>query len=86
MFYWKGPLMTGSGKRPQAAPSPSTALARLAAQTQLDFELDFFASLLDRHPDYVEVLKGHAKNLAAALSGQTPPNLLNPDYRNFLKA
>ncbi len=24
-----------------------------------------------------------AKNLAAALSGQTPPNLLNPDYRNF---
>jgi gluconate 2-dehydrogenase len=27
-----------------------------------------------------------AKNLAAALSGQTPPNLLNPDYRNFLKA
>ncbi|HKB83000.1 MAG TPA: D-glycerate dehydrogenase [Burkholderiales bacterium] len=27
-----------------------------------------------------------AKNLAAALSGQTPPNLLNPDYRKFLKA
>ena len=27
-----------------------------------------------------------AKNLAAALSGQIPPNLLNPDYRNFLKA
>lgn len=26
-----------------------------------------------------------AKNLAAALSGQTPPNLLNPDYRNFLE-
>ena len=26
-----------------------------------------------------------AKNLAAALCGQTPPNLLNPDYRNFLK-
>lgn len=26
-----------------------------------------------------------AKNLAAALSGQTPPNLLNPDFRNFLK-
>jgi len=26
-----------------------------------------------------------AKNLAAALSGKTPPNLLNPDYRNFLK-
>jgi glyoxylate/hydroxypyruvate/2-ketogluconate reductase len=27
-----------------------------------------------------------AKNLAAALSGQTSPNLLNPDFRNFLKA
>jgi hypothetical protein len=27
-----------------------------------------------------------AKNLAAALSGQAPPNLLNPEYRNFLKA
>jgi lactate dehydrogenase-like 2-hydroxyacid dehydrogenase len=26
-----------------------------------------------------------AKNLTAALSGQTPPNLLNPDYLNFLK-
>ncbi len=25
-----------------------------------------------------------AVNLTAALSGQTPPNLLNPDYRNFL--
>jgi gluconate 2-dehydrogenase len=27
-----------------------------------------------------------AKNLAAALSGETPPNLLNPDYRKFLRA
>src|SRR5579859_536507 len=27
-----------------------------------------------------------AKNLAAALSGETPPNLLNPDYRKFLKS
>ena len=26
-----------------------------------------------------------AKNLAAALSGQTPPNLLNPDYVTHLK-
>ena len=26
-----------------------------------------------------------AKNLTAALSGGVPPNLLNPDYRNFLK-
>jgi glyoxylate reductase len=27
-----------------------------------------------------------AKNLAAALAGQTPPNLLNPDYKKYLKA
>ena len=27
-----------------------------------------------------------AKNLAAALSGQTPPNLLNPDYVKYSKA
>ncbi len=27
-----------------------------------------------------------AKNLAAALSGQAPPNLLNPDYVKYLKA
>ena len=26
-----------------------------------------------------------AKNLAAALSGQAPPNLLNPDYVTYLK-
>ncbi|HWA14145.1 MAG TPA: D-glycerate dehydrogenase [Burkholderiales bacterium] len=26
-----------------------------------------------------------AKNLVAALSGEVPPNLLNPDYRNHLK-
>ena len=26
-----------------------------------------------------------AKNLVAALSGEMPPNLLNPDYRRFLK-
>ena len=27
-----------------------------------------------------------ARNLAAALSGRTPPNLLNPDYSKFVKA
>jgi glyoxylate reductase len=26
-----------------------------------------------------------AKNLVAALSGQAPPNLLNPDFRKFAK-
>jgi lactate dehydrogenase-like 2-hydroxyacid dehydrogenase len=27
-----------------------------------------------------------ANNLVAALKGDTPPNLLNPEYRNYLKA
>ena len=27
-----------------------------------------------------------ARNLVAALAGEAPPNLLNPDYRNFVKA
>ena len=26
-----------------------------------------------------------ARNLVAALSGDQPPNLINPDYRNYLK-
>ncbi|WP_020472878.1 TPR end-of-group domain-containing protein [Zavarzinella formosa] len=56
--------MAGSGKRPQS--STSTALGRLANQTQQDFELEFFAGILDHHPEYVEALKVHAKNLAQA--------------------
>jgi hypothetical protein len=47
-----------------AAVSP--VLARLAAQPQIEFELDFFTAVLDRRPDFVEALKAHAKNLALA--------------------
>ena len=38
-------------------------LARLAEQTQLDFELDFFAGILERHAGYVDVLRAHGNNL-----------------------
>ena len=33
------------------------SLARLAEQTQLDFELDFFGAVLQRCPDYIDVLR-----------------------------
>jgi len=41
-----------------------TTLARIANQPQIEFELDFFSALLERRPEFVEVLKEHAKNLA----------------------
>lgn len=57
--------MATPGQQPKPA-AASPALARLAAQPQIEFELDFFAALLEGRPDYVEVLKAHAKNLALA--------------------
>jgi len=57
--------MATPSQPPQSA-AASPALARLAAQPQIEFELDFFAALVERRPDYVEVLKAHAKNLALA--------------------
>ena len=37
--------------------STGAPLARLADQSQLDFELDFFTGILKRHPDYIDVLR-----------------------------
>src|SRR5262249_8576471 len=34
-----------------------------AEQSQLDFELDFFARILDRYPDYVDVLRVQGNNM-----------------------
>jgi hypothetical protein len=59
--------MASPGKQTQPAhPGPSAAfvLSRLAAQSQLDFELDFFSGVLARRPEFVEALKALAKNLA----------------------
>lgn len=42
----------------------SLALARMATQPQIDFELEFFAAILSRNPDFLDALKAHAKNLA----------------------
>ncbi len=45
---------SNEGSEPLSTSSP---LVRLADQSQLDFELDFFSSILKRHPDYVDVLR-----------------------------
>ena len=42
----------------------SAALVRIANQPQIEFELDFFSALLERRPEFIEVLKEHGKNLA----------------------
>ena len=43
--------------------SAAVSLARLAEQTQLDFELDFYAGILQRHGGYTDVLRAHGNNL-----------------------
>jgi tetratricopeptide (TPR) repeat protein len=57
--------MASPSQQPQQA-AADTVLARIATQSQIEFEIDFFGSLLESRPDYVEVLKAHAKNLAIA--------------------
>jgi tetratricopeptide (TPR) repeat protein len=52
--------MAHQGKHPNKGPdhpATSTPLARLAEQSQHDFELDFFGGILQRYPDYVDVLR-----------------------------
>ena len=52
--------MAHQGKQPDEGSQPtstSSPLARLADQSQLDFELDFFSAVLQRYPDYVDVLR-----------------------------
>jgi tetratricopeptide (TPR) repeat protein len=41
----------------------SGTLARLANQSQLEFELDFYNGILERYPCYVDALRAHANNL-----------------------
>ena len=37
--------------------STSAPMARLGDESQIDFELEFFAGILSREPDYVDVLR-----------------------------
>ena len=52
--------MAQPGKHFNEGPEPtstSSPLARGADQNQIDFELDFFGSVLSRNPDYVDALR-----------------------------
>jgi tetratricopeptide (TPR) repeat protein len=52
---------SGESSEPAAA---SGTLVRPPDQNQLDFELDFFARILDRHPNFIDVLRVHGNNLS----------------------
>jgi tetratricopeptide (TPR) repeat protein len=39
------------------------SLTRPSDQNQLDFELDFFGKILEKHPNYVDVLRVQGNNL-----------------------
>jgi tetratricopeptide (TPR) repeat protein len=52
--------MAHQGKHFNEGPEPTSTnspLPRVADQSQLDFELDFFTGVLERNPGYVDVLR-----------------------------
>ncbi len=58
--------MANASNRPEpGSPRPAAVptLAQLAERSQLDFEIEFFAGILDVQPDFVDVLRAHATNL-----------------------
>ena len=58
--------MAQQGKPSNEGTGPTTsgnALVRPADQHQLDFELEFFGRILERHPNYVDVLRVQGNNL-----------------------
>jgi tetratricopeptide (TPR) repeat protein len=50
---------------PHDGPRPETSTRRLRALTQLEFELEFLGSILERDPLYADALRAHGNNLAA---------------------
>jgi tetratricopeptide (TPR) repeat protein len=57
--------MAQSGKHegPETAAATGGSLARIAEQSQLDFEIQFYGGILERNPTYVDVLRAQANNL-----------------------
>jgi tetratricopeptide (TPR) repeat protein len=58
--------MAQQGKPSNEGPevtSTGSALVRPADQSQLDFEIEFFGRILERHPGYVDVLRVQGNNL-----------------------
>jgi len=51
---------SGEGSESKSIPSQ---LSRPSDQSQLDFELEFYGSILERQPDYVDVLRVMGNNL-----------------------
>jgi tetratricopeptide (TPR) repeat protein len=68
--------MAQQGKHSNENPEPvstGSVLARIAEQSQLDFEIEFFAGILERHPCYIDVLRAQGNNLT--LKGRYPEGL-----------
>jgi tetratricopeptide (TPR) repeat protein len=58
--------MAKQGKKSNEGSEPvstGSTPVRPADQSQLDFELDFFSAILERRPDYVDVLRVIGNNL-----------------------
>jgi tetratricopeptide (TPR) repeat protein len=53
----------GKHSKEEAKAAASSALVRPQEQSQLDFELEFFGRVLERHPDFVDVLRVQGNNL-----------------------
>jgi tetratricopeptide (TPR) repeat protein len=45
------------------SPSGESSLVRPPEQSQIDFEIEFFSRILERFPDYVDVLRVQGNNL-----------------------
>jgi tetratricopeptide (TPR) repeat protein len=57
--------MPSEDPRPDDGRAPETSTRRLRAQSQRDFELEFFGKILERDPYYADALRVHGNNLAA---------------------
>jgi len=56
---------SSKSSHPELKAAAAPTLADFHEMTQVDFELDFFGQILERHPDFLEALRCHASNLAA---------------------
>ena len=65
---------SGKPKGEGASTSVSEPIHTSEQQSQLDFELDFFEAILQRNPDFVDVLRVHGNNLT--LKGRYGDGLL----------
>lgn len=65
---------SGKPKDESATTSVSEPICTSEQQSQLDFELDFFEAILQRNPDFVDVLRVHGNNLT--LKGRFADGLL----------